>query len=260
MNTKLKNVGKNPKFELVEHTENFVSDEGLSWKAAVLVVLQNHDGSLSPQEIVEQISLQGLREITGKTPSATVARQLLELIDAKNPKVKKMGRGVYAHSGFEDSDDQAITDGDLVITNFGIGWERDEVLWTRNPKLLGVEVEDSEPIDISNEEGIYMLLDGREIMYIGRTTGRPIGVRLSEHARGRMKNRWNRFSWFSISDKSVSQFELISTIESILIEALEPRLNRQGGQNLGIELIQKADPEIERNRKKEFLRDAMERI
>jgi len=35
---------------------------------------------------------------------------------------------------------------------------------------------------------------------------------------------------------------------------------RQGGQNLGIELIQKADPEIERKRKNEFLRDAMERI
>ena len=256
----LRMLEKIPNYELVEHSGNIVSDEGLSWKGAVLAVLQNHDGSLSPQEIVEQISLQGLRKITGKTPSATVARQLLDLMDSGNPKVKKMGRGLYAHSGLEDSDDQVINDENLVITNFGIGWERNEVLWTRNPKLLGVEVEDSEPIDISNEEGIYILLDGREIMYIGRTTGRPIGVRLSEHARGRMKNRWNRFSWFSILDKSVSQFELISTIESILIEALEPRLNRQGGQNLGIELIQKADPEIERKRKKQFLRDAMDRI
>lgn len=237
-----------------------MSGKGLSWKGAVVVVLQNHDSALSAQEIVEQISLQGLREITGKTPSATVARQLLDLMSEKNPKVKKMGRGLYAHSGLEDADDHAVNDENLVITNFGIGWKRDEVLWTRNPKLLGVEVEESEPIDISNEEGIYMLLDGREIMYIGRTTGRPIGVRLSEHARGRMKNRWNRFSWFSISDKSVSQFELISTIESILIEALEPRLNRQGGQNLGIELIQKADPEIERKRKQELLRDAMDRL
>ena len=237
-----------------------MSGKGLSWKGAVLAVLQNHDSALSAQEIVEQISLQGLREITGKRPSATVARQLLDLMSEKNPKVQKMGRGLYAHSGLEDADDHAVNDENLVITNFGIGWKRDEVLWARNPKLLGVEVEESEPIDISNEEGIYMLLDGREIMYIGRTTGRPIGVRLSEHVRGRMKNRWNRFSWFSISDKSVSQFELISTIESILIEALEPRLNRQGGQNLGIELIQKADPEIERKRKQELLRDAMERI
>lgn len=53
-------------------------------------------------------------------------------------------------------------------------------------------------MDFNKQLGIYLLYDGREVIYIGRTTDRPLGRRLFEHTSDRMAARWDRFSWFGL--------------------------------------------------------------
>lgn len=60
------------------------------------------------------------------------------------------------------------------------------------------------PVDFNKQLGIYLLDDGREVIYIGRTTDRPLGRRLFEHTFDRMAVRWDRFSWFGLLPVSES--------------------------------------------------------
>ena len=114
------------------------------------------------------------------------------------------------------------------------------------------------PVDFCKQPGIYLLYDGREVIYAGRTTDRPLGKRLYEHTIDRMSTRWDRFSWFGflpVSDNgslgdlptTYDAGKLIPALESILIEALEPRQNRKRGDDLsGVEYLQKINPKIEK--------------
>lgn len=122
------------------------------------------------------------------------------------------------------------------------------------------------PVDFTKQLGVYLLYDGREVIYVGRTTDRPLGRRLYEHTVDRMSARWNRFSWFGflpVSDSGTlgklpgtfDATKMIPALEAILIEALEPRQNRKRGDDLAaVEFLQKEDPTI----KKKMVKDALE--
>ena len=59
-----------------------------------------------------------------------------------------------------------------------------------------------------------------------------------------------------LSDGEVrwSQEVVIATMEALLLESLEPPLNRRDGDNMsGVEYIQTADPQIEKIKNKAFL-------
>lgn len=128
------------------------------------------------------------------------------------------------------------------------------------------------PVDFCGQLGIYLLYDGREVVYVGRTTERPLGRRLYEHTLDRMSVRWDRFSWFGLLPvsetgelgklpASFAATKLIPALEAILIEALEPRQNRKRGDDLAaVEYIQKSDPEIEKKRMKATLDVAISRL
>jgi hypothetical protein len=88
---------------------------------------------------------------------------------------------------------------------------------------------------------------------------------LKQHTTDRLNGRWDRFSWFGVfpvtedgSLNSNANFSgimvptVIAAMEAVLIEALEPRQNRRGGDwNVdAIEFIQEEDPEIEVRRNK----------
>jgi hypothetical protein len=76
--------------------------------------------------------------------------------------------------------------------------------------------------------------------------------------------RWDRFSWFGLrsvgnnaqlSDRIVSwsQEVVINTMEALLIESLEPPLNRKRGDNFSAtEYLQAVDPQIEEQRRRAF--------
>lgn len=111
-------------------------------------------------------------------------------------------------------------------------------------------------MDFGGQRGIYLLHDGRDVIYVGRSTDNSIGKRLLDHTKNRLSFRWDRFSWFGLNPvgeggalgampASYSANNMIATLEAILIEAMEPRLNRQRGQELeAFEFFQHEDPEL----------------
>jgi hypothetical protein len=83
-------------------------------------------------------------------------------------------------------------------------WTRAAIEWVATPKLLCMQQIGATAVDFNGQLGIYLLYDGREVIYVGRTTDRPLGRRLFEHTVDRMSARWDRFSWFGllpVSDK-----------------------------------------------------------
>lgn len=159
-----------------------------------------------------------------------------------------------------------------IISSFGMFWRRNAIEWRSNPKLLGMQQIGATPVDFCGQLGIYMLYDGREVIYVGRTTERPLGRRLHEHTIDRMSARWDRFSWFGllpVSEKgrletlpsSYAATKLIPALEAILIEALEPRQNRKRGDDLAAaEYIQMVDPEIEKKQAKAIIDTALNKL
>lgn len=127
----------------------------------------------------------------------------------------------------------------------------------------------AEAVDFNKQLGIYLLYDGREVIYVGCATERPLGKRLYEHTLDRLSTRWDRFSWFGllpVSDNGglaamPGQYEseqLIPALEAILIEALEPRQNRRRGDDLAaVEYLQQEDPEIKRQKIKDTLESVL---
>lgn len=150
-------------------------------------------------------------------------------------------------------------------------WRRDAVEWAATPKLLGMQEIGATPVDFCGQLGVYLLYDGREVIYAGRTTDRPLGRRLYEHTLDRLSSRWDRFSWFGLLPvsergtlgplpKTFEAATLIPALEAILIESLEPRQNRKRGDDLeSVEYMQHVDPSIQRKRLKAALEAAIEK-
>jgi len=124
--------------------------------------------------------------------------------------------------------------------------------------ILGAQQAESTPVDFCAERGVYLLHDGARTVYVGRTTDRPLGVRLREHTRDRLSSRWDRFSWFGVHPvtetgelkiepvRDYTTDALIATMEALLIEGLEPPLNRKGGDDFrAVEFQQADDPAMQ---------------
>lgn len=261
----------------------------MTWKNAIRKVLREADAPLHYQEITERIIADGLRESLGATPSATVSAQIASSIKhqgKESPYVRK-GKGVFAladeleQPNESDEKEKAVgldegaemeEEQYAVVSSFGMFWRREAVDWTSSPKLLGKQQLGATPVDFSKQVGLYLLYDGREVIYAGRTTDRPLGKRLFEHTRDRLSTRWNRFSWFGllpVSEKgalgelpaSFESSKIIPALEAILIEALEPRQNRKRGDDLAAaEYLQEEDPTIRKKRKHAVLTEAMEAL
>ena len=111
-----------------------------------------------------------------------------------------------------------------------------------------------------HRKGVYLLHDGNKVVYVGRKTDQPLGLRLKQHTSDRLNGRWDRFSWFGIfgvsedgrlAKKTADVFNidnLIATMEALLIEGLEPPQNRKRGDDFSaVEFLHVADPEIQKS-------------
>ena len=260
----------------------------LPWRKAIERVLQASTVAVHYLDITEKIIELGLRTELGATPAATVSAYLTTALKNEGADCPwlKVGRGLYvwrANSSEADNsgNDLAPVDAEpkpdeaqySVISSFGMFWRREEVDWgSMRPKLLGMQQIGAEPVDFCNQLGIYLLYDGREVIYAGRATERPLGRRLYEHTLDRLSSRWDRFSWFGLTPVSESgelgsmpeSYEartIIPAMEAVLIEALEPRQNRKRGDDLGaVEYLQKRDPEIEKKIVRQKLESALNRL
>ncbi len=259
----------------------------LTWRKAISKVLSSSTTPLHYNEITERIIAEGLRHSLGATPAATVNAQISTSIkhDGDSSPYVRVSKGTFAMrdgsskalstppkltpnvSESEDSEEQYD-----IVTSFGMYWRKEAVEWISTPKLLGMQQIGATPVDFNKQLGIYLLYDGREVIYAGRTTDRPLGRRLYEHTFDRLSARWNRFSWFGllpVSDKgeigelpeTYAAAKLIPALEAILIEALEPRQNRKRGDDLAaVEYLQKVDPEIEKKKVKATLDAALNKL
>lgn len=148
------------------------------------------------------------------------------------------------------------------------GWTED--LIRREETAGAIEIIDGRPFKqargrIDYTLRVKVLYDGREVIYVGRTTDRPLGTRLFEHTVDRMSARWDRFSWFGLLPVSAAgtlrampasfdSAKLAPALEAILVEALEPRQNRKRGDDLAaVEYVQVEDPEIQKRRAKALI-------
>jgi hypothetical protein len=260
----------------------------LTWRQAIEKILSASASPLHYSEITERIIADDLRKSLGATPSATVNAQISASIKkhgAQSPYIR-IAKGTFALAKSptmqpvtltskltptipesEESEEQYD-----IVTSFGMFWRRNAIEWSTMPKLLGMQKIGATPVDFNKQLGIYLLYDGREVIYIGRTSDRPLGRRLYEHTSDRMAARWDRFSWFGLLPVSETgtlgslpiaydAAKMIPALEAILIEALEPRQNRKRGDDLSaVEYIQREDPEIQKKRVKESLELALNRL
>jgi len=259
----------------------------LTWRKAIVKVLSSSPTPLHYNEITEQIISEGLRTTVGATPAATVSAQITSSIkhEGENTPFLRVARGTFtlkSRSSLEAivpkkltpeiEESQEEEEQYEIISSFGMFWKKDGIEWSSMPKLLGMQQIGATPVDFCRQLGVYLLYDGREVIYVGRTTDRPLGKRLYEHTVDRMSARWDRFSWFGLLPVSEDGLlgslpgaydaaKLIPALESILIEALEPRQNRKRGDDLAaVEYIQKIDPEIEKKRVKATLDAALNKL
>lgn len=254
-----------------------MSNTEFTWREAIDTVLSAAPSAMHYKDIADRIIAQGLRTNLGATPAATVNSIIATSIskDGASSPYTRVGAGVFALKSSVKPDVPLATlaqvataieaeseteDQYEIISSFGMYWRRESVEWTASPKLLGMQQIGSTPVDFNKQIGIYLLYDGREVIYIGRSTDRPIGKRLYEHTADRLAARWDRFSWFGLLPvssvgslgelpKAYDALKIIPALEAILIEALEPRQNRKRGDDLSaVEFIQKEDPSIQKKK------------
>lgn len=252
----------------------------MTWKDAIRTVLEEAGQAMHTREITEAIVERGLRTSFGATPGATVGSHCYAAAKENDPRlpVIQTGKGEFilkkpeGESSIETASESEEEAGG-IIQAFGMYWNRSSVHWTRNCAILGRQQIGADSVDFCGQLGVYLLHDGREVVYVGRSTDRPLGVRLYEHTADRLKTRWNRFSWFglrpvhedgSLTDAAAAGFsaaDIISALEAVLIEGLEPRQNRRRGDDLSaVEYLQAEDPEIERQQMRSLLAEMQEKL
>jgi hypothetical protein len=261
----------------------------MGWRDAIIAVLEGSSEAMHYTDIADEIISKGLRTSVGATPANTVAVYLSD--QSRQPGVEsrfeRTTRGYYrlrrddqqapamaggsslAPASFQGTplEDAAsiiaetTKDTTGLIKALGMYWSRDKINWAvGTPKLLGKQTVGSQPVDFSDQRGVYLLYDRSEVIYVGRAIDQGIGTRLKQHTFDRLNGRWDRFSWFGVysvsgsgdlesSEQQYDRTLLIATMEALLIESVEPSQNRRRGDEFrAVEFLQTEDPEIELNK------------
>jgi len=153
-----------------------------------------------------------------------------------------------------------------VIKNYGFLWERKYVFrgtgGDGNSGHLNGWAPSKPTADFREQIGVYVLYDRNQtIVYIGQAGNgnATLFSRLKNHMDGALWNRWEYFTWVGFRDvntggalsnvqnvdSTVSGFkysDALNEIEGILIEVIEPKLNKQSGKLKGaVEYFQEVD-------------------
>lgn len=258
----------------------------LKWKEAIIKVLEEERKALHYTTIAEIIAEKGYRTSLGATPSDTISATITTDINLHkdNSLFVRVDRGFYILREFLNNDIQTLDGAQTVplssiellpqeklriINAYGIYWNRNQVHWKTTPDLLGIQQIGATEVNFKDQRGIYLLYDGREVIYVGQAIEQTLGERLKQHLHDRLSGRWDRFSWFgfyAVTDKGHlddrKKFQnldiqvIANVLEAVLIESLEPRQNRKQGNTLsGVEFLQQESPEIKKRRNDELIRE-----
>lgn len=252
----------------------------LSWKDAITKVLTEAKEPLHYSDITERILTQGLKTTSGATPDQTVNAQLASSIkhEGEASPFLRVAKGTFTlrpttgSAATQQIIEPEVESSAEVIRAFGIYWQREHVVWRRQPRLYGRQQVAAKSVDFGGQRGVYILADHHSVVYVGRVVDRPLGQRLYEHTLDRLSGRWNRFSWFGfhgVSDSGRLTEEpftptlssIVSAFEAILIETLEPPQNRRRGDEFaGVEYIQDIDPELKEKELQATLRSIEQKL
>ena len=138
----------------------------------------------------------------------------------------------------------------MLIQNYGRYWSANRVFWGYagvQGTLLGVPHSGEKSIvDFRDQRAVYVLYDNLRPIYVGQAGGKNearLFGRLRKHRKDHLAGRWDTFSWFGVipvtkrGKKLRKNYRIkpgsgiaLNHIEAILITAMEPVLNRQGGK------------------------------
>lgn len=238
----------------------------LPWKAAIQCVLEGSDDPMHYAEIAEQVAVQGLKKKVGTNPAGSVSAILAMSLQEDDTPFQRVGPGLYtlrsqlrgtSSLGKTPDAENAEVAQSGGLRAFGMYWRRDQVMWRSRTKLFGRQSFAATKVDFADQVGVYLLHDRERVIYVGRASD-TLAARLTAHTLDRLSGRWDRFSWFGLRNVGPDgklirrtlpwdEKVVIETLEALLIESLEPPLNRRRGDNLsGVEYIQSVDPDLER--------------
>ena len=250
-----------------------------TWEEAIQTVLKGTSEPLHYGDIADRVVAEQIKKTVGATPPATVAATLARLVKDPDCGIQRLGKGYYSLKSNETQISQVETTADVpddvaeagALRAFGMFWRRDLVVWDSKPKLLGRQSSAAATVNFAGQVGVYLLHDRDRVIYVGRAS-ESMAARLKAHTIDRLSGRWDRFSWFGLKrvdekgelSEMVPQWSaevVIDTMEALLIESLEPPLNRRRGDNLGsLEYIQESDPEIVKQERKRLLLEMANKI
>jgi len=154
-----------------------------------------------------------------------------------------------------------------IIKNYGFLWERKYIFRGagNNAGHLKGAASGLAQADFREQIGVYVLYDQfQNIVYVGQAGNgnASLFTRLKNHMDGGIWNRWQYFTWIGFKavnqdgslsahqsvDSGVSGFkysDALNEIEGILIEVIEPKLNKQSGRlKSAVEYYQYIDPKV----------------
>lgn len=137
----------------------------------------------------------------------------------------------------------------FAIRNYGLLWERKYIHygWPGSAGHLNGHRKGYSKVDFREQSGVYVLYDKDMLpVYIGQAGKGNANLfnRLKQHESDHLWNRWHYFSWFglckanksgnlSLSENSERELkgplkDALDDIEGVLIQVVEPKLNKQG--------------------------------
>lgn len=235
-----------------------MTTQNRSWQEAVLTVLRDAGVPLHYTEVERRIMEQELRPRIANSQATTNAtlRELLNRSGRNGVREIYNQRGWYALALVAEEFNKKLREEELAARNsstirveaFGLFWQRSLADWDTGPHLFGQQSKDSIAVDFADQDGIYMLHDGREVMYVGKTftpaANYGLYRRLKDHHEDPRKTvYWDAFSWFGFkpvaadgrllqASEHATLESVIDLIEAIFIETLMPRLNQQSGEGM----------------------------
>jgi hypothetical protein len=259
--------------------------DNMPWVDAIVQILRESKEPMHYADITEAIIDRKLRKDVGATPTYTVNANIAWSIKHEPEKTPfiRVGRGLYvlrasAQSGGPVSapdmppPETGVEENAGIVRALGMFWRRDMIDWRGTPELLGCQ-QGGVMVDFCDQRGIYLLHDVQRVVYVGQAAAQSLGVRLLQHTADRLNGRWDRFSWFGIrrvTDEGrllapdfvqVTPEGVITTLEAVLIEALEPGLNRKRGADLGeVEYLQVENPKRQNRAAKAQLMELMTKL
>lgn len=175
-----------------------------------------------------------------------------------------------------------------IIKNYGFLWERKYIYrgsgGDGNAGHLRGFASNNRETDFREQIGVYVLYDrNQQIVYVGQAGNgnATLFTRLKNHMSGGLWNRWEYFSWVGFRDvnasgalsnqqnvdSAVSGFkysDALNEIEGILIEVIEPKLNKQSGRLKGaVEYFQAIDDrsaDVSLHHLRDLITDVSEKI